>query len=232
MIRSNVEYKAAYEDKFDADSYSKDKVRYVKVNLTNGNANWGYQISEIAIMGTDVLMPVEAKGLVVTSPGNNLIQVSWTGEANQLYSVYIDGALKGMDVTAGTYTYNGIDAGVHTVRVTAKLNDIESKGVSATVSVEAGPQTTVPVTTEAPTTAKPTTVAPTTKPASDETTETPTTKPSTDETTETPTEPSSDTTTEAPTEPSSDETTEAPTEPSSDEQQRHLQQNHHQMKQQ
>lgn len=200
--KTNVEYKAAYEDKFDADSYSKYKVRYVKVNLTNGNANWGYQISEISIMGTDVLMPVEAKGLVVTSPGNNLIRVSWTGETNQLYSVYIDGALKGMDVTAGTYTYNGIDAGVHTVRVTAKLNDIESKGVSATVSVEAGPQTTVPVTTEAPTT----------KLALDETTEAPTAKPSTDVTTEAPTEPSSDETTEAPTtKPSSDATTAVPT---------------------
>ena len=200
--KTNVEYKAAYEDKFDADSYSKDKIRYVKVNLTNGNANWGYQISEIAIMGTDVLMPVEAKGLVVTSPGNNLIRVSWTGETNQLYSVYIDGALKGMDVITGTYTYNGIDAGVHTVRVTAKLNDIESKGVSATVSVEAGPQTTVPVTTEAPTT----------KLALDEPTEASTAKPSTDVTTEAPTEPSSDETTEAPTtKPSSDATTAAPT---------------------
>lgn len=152
--KTGVEYKTALEDKFNPSTYSKDTVRYVQINLTNGNANWGYQISEIAVMGTDAFMPEEASGLAVTSPDYNMIRVSFEGVANQLYNVYIDGAIKGMNIQAGTYAYNGIDAGEHTVKVTAMLGGIESKGVTQKVTVEAAPTTEPKSTTEPATTPK------------------------------------------------------------------------------
>ena len=155
--KTGVEYKTALEDKFDPSTYSKDTVRYVQIQLTDGNVNWGYQISEIAVMGTEVFMPEEAKGLTVTSPEYNMIQVSFTGTEDQLYNVYIDGAIKGMNIPAGTSGYNGIDAGEHTVKVTAIRGGIESKGVTAKVTVEAAPTTTPQATTPQPTTPQVTT---------------------------------------------------------------------------
>ena len=58
--------------------------------------------------------------------------------------------------SAGTYTYNNIDAGTHIVKVTSRLNGIESKGVTKEVVVANQPTTTPELTT----TTKPT---PTTK---------------------------------------------------------------------
>lgn len=145
--KTGVEYKSALEDKFDADTYSKDRVRYVQIYLTDGNANWGYQISEVAVMGTDVFMPTEAEGLTVTSPEYNKIQVSFTGPENQLYNVYVDGAIKAMNTAEKSHVFSGIDAGEHTVKVTAMRGGIESKGITAKVTVEAAPTTTPQPTT-------------------------------------------------------------------------------------
>ena len=50
LDRTGVAYQETLEDKVDVSSYAKDTVRYVQVNLTDGNCNWGYQISEIAVM--------------------------------------------------------------------------------------------------------------------------------------------------------------------------------------
>lgn len=52
-----AKYKKVIENKIDAASYEYGTVRYVRVKLLDGNYNWGYQLSEIAIMGTDVYMP-------------------------------------------------------------------------------------------------------------------------------------------------------------------------------
>ena len=137
---TNNAYKEVFEDKFDASKYSQDTVRYVKINLQDGKTDWGYQISEIAVMGGEEYMPSEPEGLVVVSPGYNMIRVTWTGADNgQTYQVYIDENLKGMNVAAGTYSYAGIDEGEHTVRVTSMLNGIESKGVTAKVTVMQAP---------------------------------------------------------------------------------------------
>ena len=59
--------------------------------------------------------------------------------------------------SAGTYTYNNIDAGTHIVKVTSRLNGIESKGVTKEVVVANQPTTTPELTTTTkptPTTAK------------------------------------------------------------------------------
>lgn len=148
---TDAAYKEALEHKFDPTTYSKDTVQYVRINITDGNANWGYQISEIAVMGGEEFMPVEPEGLVATSTSYNTITVTWTGADNgQIYFVYIDGVLKDMNLAAaGTYAYSGIDGGEHTVKVTSKLYGIESKGVTATVIVEEAPIAT-PVPTQKP----------------------------------------------------------------------------------
>ena len=68
--------------------------------------------------------------------------------------------------SAGTYTYNNINAGTHIVKVTSRLNGIESKGVTKEVVVANQPTTTPELTT----TAKPsgtTTQAPTINPRND-----------------------------------------------------------------
>ena len=134
----DAKYKSVLEDKFDASKYTQDTVRYVQIKLTDGNVNWGYQISEIAVMGGNSFMPSEPTGVIVESIVDNTIQVTWTGTGDgQSYFVYVDDAIKAMNLTtAGTYTYNGIDAGIHTVRVTSMLNDIESKGVSLRIEVK------------------------------------------------------------------------------------------------
>ena len=154
----DAKYKTVMENKIDQSAYNYDTVRYVRVKLNDGSYNWGYQISEVAIMGSDVYMPVEPEGLVVESPTYNTVTVTWTGADNgQTYWVYIDGKVKDMNLaTAGTYIYNNIDAGTHIVKVTSRLNGIESKGVTKEVVVANQPTTTP----TPPTTAKP---APTTQ---------------------------------------------------------------------
>ena len=161
----DAKYKTVMENKIDQSAYNYDTVRYVRVKLNDGSYNWGYQISEVAIMGSDVYMPVEPEGLVVESPTYNTITVTWTGADNgQTYWVYIDGKVKDMNLaTAGTYIYNNIDAGTHIVKVTSRLNGIESKGVTKEVVVDNQPTTTPELTTTTkptPTTQVPTTAKP------------------------------------------------------------------------
>ena len=162
----DAKYKDVMENKIDPSTYNYDTVRYVRVKLNDGSYSWGYQISEVAIMGTDIYMPVEPEGLVVESPTYNTVTVTWTGADNgQIYWVYIDGKVKDMNLaSAGTYTYNNINAGTHIVKVTSRLNGIESKGVTKEVVVANQPTTTPELTT----TAKPsgtTTQAPTINPS-------------------------------------------------------------------
>lgn len=176
----DAKYKTVMENKIDQSAYNYDTVRYVRVKLNDGSYNWGYQISEVAIMGSDVYMPVEPEGLVVESPTYNTVTVTWTGADNgQTYWVYIDGKVKDMNLaTAGTYIYNNIDAGTHIVKVTSRLNGIESKGVTKEVVVDNQPTTTPELTTTTkptPTTTKPT---PTTDKPSETTTQAPTINPS------------------------------------------------------
>ena len=161
----DAKYKTVMENKIDQSAYNYDTVRYVRVKLNDGSYNWGYQISEVAIMGSDVYMPVEPEGLVVESQTYNTVTVTWTGADNgQTYWVYIDGKVKDMNLaTAGTYIYNNIDAGTHIVKVTSRLNGIESKGVTKEVVVDNQPTTTPELTTTTkptPTTQVPTTAKP------------------------------------------------------------------------
>lgn len=53
----DAKYKDIMENKIDPSTYNYDTVRYVRVKLNDGSYSWGYQISEVAIMGTDIYMP-------------------------------------------------------------------------------------------------------------------------------------------------------------------------------
>lgn len=105
----DAKYKTVMENKIDQSAYNYDTVRYVRVKLNDGSYNWGYQISEVAIMGSDVYMPVEPEGLVVESPTYNTVTVTWTGADNgQTYWVYIDGKVKDMNLATAEHIYTTI----------------------------------------------------------------------------------------------------------------------------
>ena len=59
LQKSGVPYKSVLEDKLDLSGYKGDSVSYVRVTLSGGNYTYGYQISEIALMGTDEYNPPE-----------------------------------------------------------------------------------------------------------------------------------------------------------------------------
>lgn len=66
---TKAEYKDAYEDKFDASNYNQETVRYVKITFTEGNANWGYQLSEVAVISKPVTYNVTVDENVVATVG-------------------------------------------------------------------------------------------------------------------------------------------------------------------
>lgn len=67
LNKTGVAYSSVIEDKLDLSSYSQDGVSYIRVTLLGGNYNYGYQISEIALMGTEDLNPPETTTVERTS---------------------------------------------------------------------------------------------------------------------------------------------------------------------
>ncbi len=59
LEKTGINYSSVLEDKLDLTNYSQSGVSYVRVTLTGGNYNYGYQISEIALMGTEEFNPPE-----------------------------------------------------------------------------------------------------------------------------------------------------------------------------
>ena len=132
-----VSFSKVFENPVDMSAYSQETVRYVKVNLAGDNYGYGYHIYEIAVMGTDAYMPVEAANIKVVSTAKGKINVSFEdGAQNQTYNLYIDGVLKGTNMKAGSYDYAIVTAGTHEVKITANAYGIESKGITTNVDVE------------------------------------------------------------------------------------------------
>lgn len=170
---NNCEYADPVEVKIDKGAYSQGDVNYVKVNFTQKSAGYGYQIREIAVLGDpDAYLPANPEGLSLSSTEGGSITVNFTSVlgSTATYNVYVDDQLVGLHLpSAGSYTFKHLDGGKHTVKVTAVQNNIESKGVTAKITIEnpAPPETqpdydddpddpivTRPTTTPEPTTTK------------------------------------------------------------------------------
>lgn len=85
---------------------------YIDESDAPGGKGAGYEITS-----TGLKKPVNVK---VNSNSNNTITVSWEDGSNIIslkYNVYIDGAKVSGYVDAGTYTYNQITSGKHTVYI-------------------------------------------------------------------------------------------------------------------
>lgn len=96
---------------------------------------------------TEKIVPItdfpvsEVANVSVTSTELNKINVTFENPDtfagdSQLYDVYLDGKIVSENVTAGTYSYENQNAGVHKVKVTAKLNGQTSSGVEQEVTVQ------------------------------------------------------------------------------------------------
>ncbi len=144
---SNVTFANPVEVKINRNAYTQGTVKFVKINFKQKSAAYGYQMREIAVMGNpEDYLPKEAAGLALASPENGAIAVSFASPANngQTYRIYIDDELVAMNlVGAGTYVYRSLDGGSHIVKVTSTLNGIESKGVTAKISIKESQQAAV-----------------------------------------------------------------------------------------
>lgn len=135
---------ASYYDpmdlKIDKSAYTQGDVGFVKVNLSGKVQGYGYQIREIAVLGSlESVVPANPTGLALTSTEGGSITVNFSAplEGNPLYNVYIDDQLVGLHLlTAGSYTYKYIDGGQHVVKVVSVQNNYESKGVSAKITID------------------------------------------------------------------------------------------------
>lgn len=143
---TDAAYESPIEVKVDTTKYTQKEVQYVKIEFTKKAANYGYQLREIAVMGTaDKFMPKEPYGLSLSSPIDGAIQVAFQGDNSngETYRIYIDDEIKDMNLTnAETRLYTALDGGSHTVRITSVLNGIESKGVMGKISIKEGEKPT------------------------------------------------------------------------------------------
>ncbi len=137
---NNCEYADPVEVKIDKGAYTQGDVNYVKVNFTQKSAGYGYQIREIAVLGDpDAYLPANPEGLSLSSTEGGSITVNFTSVlgSTATYNVYVDDQLVGLHLpSAGSYTFKHLDGGKHTVKVTAVQNNIESKGVTAKITIE------------------------------------------------------------------------------------------------
>lgn len=143
---TGVTYASPVEVKVDTSKYTQSDVQYVKIEFAEKVAGYGYQLREVAVMGTaDKFMPKEPYGLSLSSPEDGAIQVAFQGDNSngEMYRIYIDDELKDMNLTnTETKIYTSLDGGSHTVKVTAVLNGIESKGVTDKISIKEGEKPT------------------------------------------------------------------------------------------
>ncbi len=187
----NAEYASMMVDYVDVSKYTQDTVRYVKYHIIDGNyskhykedgsinyGSSGYHLMELAIMGSETLLPAKPTGLVVTASDYRQITVNWIDieDPDVTYRVYDNGYPIGLPVMSGVQTVTiPISAGEHNISIAAVKGEFANASKSVSVIVEEIPTTTPETTTPEPTTTqKPTTQKPTT-PTVKPTTQAPTT---------------------------------------------------------
>ncbi|MCR5704013.1 MAG: discoidin domain-containing protein [Eubacterium sp.] len=142
-------YKDPVEVQINQNAYTEDEVNYVKVQFTKKVAGYGYQIREIAVLGNpDSYLPANPTGLALSSSmgGSITVQFSQPLDGTSMFNIYVDNKLVGLHLTnAGPYTFNHLDGGQHTVKVTAVKDNVESKGAIGKITIA----NEAPYTTEA-----------------------------------------------------------------------------------
>lgn len=127
--------------------YTDTAVRFVKVTLTGGTNGWGYVINEFGLtVNTEtpnIVTPdvTEAADLIVVADGLEKIKYTVVAAEGQdegySYSVKIDGEVVNENAAAGTeYIFEGLEAGEHTVTVSASHDGWVSTGLSKSVVVD------------------------------------------------------------------------------------------------
>lgn len=173
----------------DTSAYSQETVRYVKYKILDGTfagyynddgtINYsaiGYLLCELAVMGSENLMPEKVTGVTAESPEYNTIVVHWEDveDENCTYNIYVDGVARQVEIKPGVNmaTVYAV-AGTHIVKVCSVSDGIESVATEVSVAVETETTTNAPkpTTSEAPTTTK--TVTPGTSAGQDSTTSSP-----------------------------------------------------------
>lgn len=129
------------------DSYNTLKIKgndgkLVTMIIKYGNPTGELNIedSEIEVPTQPANLPTDILSLVLGTTANNSVIVTFREsqiqkEKGQTYNVYVNNKKVLAGIDAGTHVINEVSAGTCTVRVTALLSNVESKGVTATIKV-------------------------------------------------------------------------------------------------
>lgn len=158
-------FKLSVKSSLKPDSYNTVKLvsggKQVYILIKYGNPTEAPDLSDfesdVPVTTPDPDKPTEAMGLILGTPSNNVVSVTFRttaeqDEKGQIYNIYVDNVVKLSGVSAGTYMIEDIGAGNHKVTVKAVLNGYESEGISDTVKVAGEVITDEPGTTPAVTT--------------------------------------------------------------------------------
>ncbi|MBR3646428.1 MAG: hypothetical protein IKN54_08410, partial [Lachnospiraceae bacterium] len=95
---------------------------------------------QVPLSTTKLDEPTEVTGLALVTKDTSSATITWTQTATQIalgqsYAVYVDGKAYGTYSTAQILKIN-LGAGTHTIKVTSKLNGIETNGSTVSVTIE------------------------------------------------------------------------------------------------
>lgn len=141
-------FKLSVKSTLKPDSYNTVKLvsggKQVYVLIKYGNPTEAPDLSDFEsnepITTPDPDKPTEALGLILGTPSDNVVSVTFRtteeqNEKGQVYNIFVDDVAKLSGVSAGTYMIDGIEAGNRKVTVKAVLNGYESQGISDTIKV-------------------------------------------------------------------------------------------------
>ncbi len=147
-------------DRLDVTGYTQDTVRYVKYHIITGNYvryddgngginenSDGYHLCELAVMGNESLVPDMPLNVSAQSPEYDTIVVKWDDISDEtaVYNIYLDGKIVTTENAGVNEKILTVNAGTHTIKVSAVVDGIESKTEDIRVTVETE-ETTVPPT--------------------------------------------------------------------------------------
>lgn len=128
------------------ENYTEKAVRFVKVTLSGGVSTWGYVINEVSLIAnTDEPTIVgsnipEAADITIAQNAFETITYNITAGEEQndaVYVVSLGSKVINKEAKAGVdYTYEGVDAGEYTLKVSTLDDGWLSKGITKAVTVD------------------------------------------------------------------------------------------------